>query len=401
MKILATSYGGSHIKTIGPLLSELVDRGHDCIYMPQTVASISASLNVKCISFMDYANKNDPDVLKYGEKLALNHHNPRVMTYEASVVYLGTLFTELVSQVGEVLAWSKYNQIGLRACNPVGYMQNLLSLVSPDFVVASNAPRMERALLNAAVVKDIPNICVVDFQGLRALDWLKSPLSCDSIAVNSKLTVDKLIESGRDSGSIYLTGSPLFESVNKTAVIECAAKWRAKNKLENQVTVLFAEQPDFKYPELPKKIRKKLAEICFKKNFKLITRFHPSQPSDRAAEYPGEIISPSLQMVEEVVNACDVCVTMTSTVGWMSLMANKPTIIINVSSTSSFLKIEQSDGALQINSLDELENGLNMILTESFMSIMLERRRKNIPKFDSPTMKIADLNEKIFSDINV
>lgn len=51
MKILATSYGGSHIKTIEPILIELSMRGHECIYMPQTVASIKPSLGMKVFHF--------------------------------------------------------------------------------------------------------------------------------------------------------------------------------------------------------------------------------------------------------------------------------------------------------------------------------------------------------------
>jgi hypothetical protein len=394
MKILTTSYGGSHVKTIEPILEELVVRGHECLYMPQTVASINPSLKVKRISFLDYANIKDPQVLDYGKKLVVTHHNSYVMDYEASIIYLETIFKELVSQIGENLAWEKYNEIGLRACNPVNYMQNVIKIECPDFVFASNAPRMERAFLNAAVAMGIPNICVIDFQGLREIDWLKSSLSCDSIAVGSLVTVDRLIENGGNPNSIYLTGSPLFEEINNSKLIQSALKWRYQNKIEQCKVVLFIEQPDFKFPNLPNKIRAKISEIFLKNNYKFVTRFHPSRSREDLAEYPEEKLSPPSQMVEEIVHACDVCVMMTSTVGWMALMANKPLVVVNVSSTSQYLNIGEGDGALQISSIDELENGINLVLTQNPISKKLSENRLHLPKFDNSIKKIADLIEE-------
>jgi hypothetical protein len=400
MKILATSYGGSHIKTIEPILIELSIRGHECIYMPQTVASIKPHLGIKNIAFLDYSNNTDYEILKYGKKLAIKHHNPRVMSYEESVVYLGTIFKELVSQIGEDLAWQNYNEIGLRACNPVRFMLNLLDIECPDFVIATNAPRMERALLNAAVIKRIPNICVVDFQGLRAIDWLKSPEYCDHIAVGAQVTIDKLIENGRSPKSIHLTGSPLFGNINKPEIIKFAKNWKIENNLTNQILILFIEQPDFKYPNLPAEIRIRLNEICKKNNYKMITRFHPSLKQEIKPKYLGEVISPASEMVEMVVNACDVCVTMTSTVGWMALMANKPLININLSSTSCYMSIKEDDGAMQVNSLENLQDALRLVLSDDPVSTKLEKNRKNIQKFDDSAIKIADLVEDIYSDKN-
>lgn len=398
MKILATSYGGSHNKTIQPILTELHTRGHQCTYMPQTVSSLtSPTVGIRRISFLDYANTNDEEILKYGEKLAIKHHNPQVMTYIESIIYLGTIFKELVIQVGENLAWQYYNKYGLRVCNPIQYMLDLISVERPDFVVATNAPRMERALLNAAVIKRIPNICVVDFQGLRELDWLKSPSSCDNISVGAQVTIDKLIENGRNPKSIYLTGSPLFENINRQEIVADAAKWRIEKKLEKETLILFIEQPDFEYPSLSEEIRAKLNEICEKNKYKIITRFHPSQKREIGIKYNSEIVSLDSEMVEVVVHACDVCVTMTSTVGWMALMANKPLININLSSTSRYMSISEDDGALQLSSLQALENALGLVLSENPVSVKLAKNRMKIQRFEDASKKIVDLIEKIYT----
>lgn len=392
MRVLATSYGGSHIKTLEPILNELIIRGHECVYMPQTAAIISIQTKIKTISFMDYVDKKDNLIIEYGKKLAEKHHNSRVMEYDRSVLYLGTLFKELVDQSGEEIAWKKYNKYGLRVCNPIKYMLNVIGQEKPDFVIATNAPRMERALLNAAVLNKIKNICVVDFQGLRSIDWLASSKSCDAIAVNAQITIDKLIEKGRKSSDIYLTGSPLFENINKN--IESAKKWRTENKLDDKKIIFFADQPDYKLIDLPLKIRIKLHEICQKNNLVLITRFHPSLKRNEK-KFPNELISKNSQPVEEIVNACDLCITMTSTVGWMAILANKPTVIVNMSSTSSFLKITDKEGASVVNSIEEIEGSILTLLNENLISKELTKKRMMVQKYENSTKVIVDVIDKM------
>lgn len=88
--------------------------------------------------------------------------------------------------------------------------------------------------------------------------------------------------------------------------------------------------------------------------------------------------------------------TMTSTVGWMALLANKPLLILNISSTSDWVNISKRDGALLINSLDKLEEGLKLMLNDSPLSKVLRKNRMYLPRFDNPTKSIVNIIEKMY-----
>lgn len=102
MKIFATSYGGSHIKTIKPVIEELAKRGHSCIYMPQTVVTKDEFDGISIVSCHDYIDYTNPEIMKYGKILAEKHHTDGVMEYHKSVAYLGQLFYDNYLEWGRI-----------------------------------------------------------------------------------------------------------------------------------------------------------------------------------------------------------------------------------------------------------------------------------------------------------
>jgi predicted glycosyltransferase len=395
MKIFATSYGGSHVKTIKPVIKELAKRGHACIYMPQTIVNKDEFDDVSVVSCQDFIDSDNEKIKQYGEILAQKHHSDHVMQYHESVSYLGQLFYDNYLAYGEEKSWEIYHKHGLAGFNPVAYMKKVLMHFSPDFVIATNAPRMERAALHVATMLNIKNLCIVDFQGLREIEWLKDVRYCSALAVNSSAVCKKLIDAGRSPSSIYITGSPLFEKISLMSQEQIKNYNKDFAFVENRKPIIFfAEQQVSVYRDLSISIKHKLYEACQKYGWILKIRRHPNTISEVGEHIPeGVIISCGKTAVEDDVLSCDVCVTITSTVGWMALVAGKPLLVVPHSSESKNYDVGERDGAFVMNSIDEIEGCLLKIINGTGGSKTFINKSEFIERHPFASKNIASLIE--------
>lgn len=299
--------------------------------------------------------------------------------------------------MGEDKTWEVYNKYGLRGLNPVGYMKKVIMHLSPDFVIATNAPRMERAALHAATLLNIKNICIVDFQGLREIDWLKDARCCSSVAVNSIGVYEKLIEAGRDQSSVYITGSPLFEKVSIMFEESLDNNRGGAKIIENSRPVIFfAEQQVSVYKDLSAEMRNKLYATCQKHGWILKIRPHPNTIHKyEETIVDGLIISGQQTAVEDDVLSCDVCVTITSTVGWMALMANKPLLVVTHPTESKYYDVGVKNGAFVLDSIDEMESCLLNIINGRNESKSFMNKMGFADRYPFATRNIVDLIENL------
>lgn len=384
---------------IVPLIKELIKRGHSCQFLALTTAAEVASRSgIPHKRPIDYVDLNDPVVSKWGARLAQIHHTDgKGITCEESIAYLGVSFRDLASDIGEEAAWQRYEKQGLNAFTPVYFMRDVLLQEKPDVVVATTSPRMEKAALRAAYQLNIPSLCMVELFGLMEESWLSRPDNGHVLAVSRSEVADRLAAAGRERRDIFLTGSPMFDQLADPTLPEFGKIWRRDHRVaDHEKLVFWAEQPEPLDPELPRRVRAKLADVCRANNWRLVVRLHPSSTDASKEKIPdGCLQSYAHEPLVHLIHACDVAVTLTSTVGWEALLSGKPLLVLNISPFSHTVTFGDDDGALALPSLDDAERGLHTLLDGGAEAQQLAVLRGKLPPPGGATKRICDLLENV------
>lgn len=397
MRIFLVSYGGGHVTAILPVIRELTARGHDCRYLALTTAGeIARRSEIPHSRVIDHVNLDEPGLRGWGERLAEHHHTDgKGITHAESIAYLGVSFRDLAADLGEDEAWSRYERFGLNAFTPVYFMHEILDRLDCDLVVATTSPRMEKAALRAAYQKGIPSLCMVELFGLLEEPWLSRPDNGDVLAVSRRDVIDRLVAAGRQRSDVFLTGSPMFDLLADPELPDAGRRWRRDRGVCDQERLVFwAEQPEPPSPELPRQIRVHLAEICRRRGWRLAVRLHPSSTDPLRETMPeGVLQSHADEPLSHLINACDVAVTLTSTVGWEVLLTQKPLLVLRISAYSEFVSFGCNDGALAMDRLEDAEAGLESLLSDSAAARDLASLRNTLPRPGGATQRVCDLIE--------
>lgn len=399
MKVFLTCYGGAHVAAILPLYRVLVARGHECHLLALTTAGdIALRAGIPHSRPIDFVDVSDPDIRRFGERLVQRHHTDgKGLTRDESTAYLGASFLELAEDLGEDAAWRRYEKLGLNAFSPVRVMRRILSALTPDVVVATTSPRMEKATLRAAFQLDIPSLCMIELFGLLEEPWLSRPDNGHVLAVSRHDVVRRMIAAGRERADIHVTGSPMFDPLADVSLREAGRAWRrARHVGDDERLVFWAEQPEPGDPDLPRRVRAHLSEVCRRNGWRLVVRLHPSSTDHAAESLPDDCIhSLPDEALSHVIHACDIGVTLTSTVGWELLLCDKPVLVIRISAYRDAVTYGEQDGALAVETLDEAEAGLMGLLNGGACAEDLKRLRARLPRPGGAAERISDLLEDI------
>jgi len=397
MKVFLTSYGGAHAVAVLPVWHELKRRGHDPFFFALTTAKAMAERSgVQCATPADYVDLSDAQIRGWGEKLADRHHTAgKGISRDESIAYLGVSFRDLARDIGEEAAWERYHRDGLWCFTPVYFLEDVLRRERPDVVVATTSPRMERAALRAAYRLGIPSLCMVELFGIQEEPWISRPDNGDFAAISRQRTGDNLAAAGRDRATIVLTGSPMFDQLADPTLTAAGRRWRQERGVGiDDRLVFWAEQPEPTQPDLPRRVRTHLSQVCRQRGWRLVVRLHPSS-TDAGKEIiePDMLVSRPEEALTHVIHAADVAVTLTSTVGMEVLLSDKPLLVPQLSPNTSLAPYAASDGALTVATIEEIEPGLEILLTDNVQSVRLAKLRRMLPPAGGATGRVCDLIE--------
>lgn len=398
MKVFLVFYGGGHVTAAIPLIQLLQKRGHEVVPLALTTASaVLSRLGIAHRTVRDYVDPADIRIAHYGSKLAERHHTEgKGIPLEESIAYLGASMRDLVDEIGEVEAWAEYAERGLNAFCPVATASNILQAERPDWVLATASPRMEAAVLRAAHRLGIPSICVIDLFAILELPWLRRLDNGHLLTVYSQSVVDRLVNVGRARERIFVTGNPAFDALNDAGLRRLGAEWRQQHNVgDHEKLILWAEQPEPSNPDLPRRVRAFLAEICAKRaNWRLVVRLHPSSTDPRGEVIPpGALHSPAEDALPVVAAAADAVVTLTSTVAMEMLLTGKPAIVLRISQYDDLVSYTDADGALVLDDLQQVSQGLEQVLTDTPLAQKLAAARKTLPSPGDAAKRVCDLLE--------
>lgn len=398
MKVFMAFYAGGHVTAAIPMIKELQSRGHKVVPLALTAsAAVMTRHGMAHKTILDYVDPKHPSIARYGGMLVGRHHTEgKGISAATSIAYLGASLGDLVDEVGETEALARYEARGLNAFMPMRTARSIIKHEAPDAVIATASPRMEAALLRAAVELNVFSVGVVDLFAIMELPWLREANHGHMLTVYSERAKRRLVDAGRSASDVAVVGNPAFDSLADPFLTKKAKQWReAKSLASDKPIVLWAEQPEPENPCLPRDIRARLADICRENGWTLVVRLHPASIDPRGELIPeGALQSHGNEDLPVVAQACDVIVTMTSTVAMESLLLNKPVIVIKGSQYDHLVDYSADDGALVVHDHAGLAASIRLLLEHGPQAQGLGEARMRLPAVGLASVRVADLVER-------
>lgn len=244
-KLLFVTYGSGHVRMVLPLALAVRAAG---LAEPVVLALTTAAVPVRqsglpMLQFKDFLREDDEVSRGHGERLLAALPTPAIDPAE-SLAYLGLCYAELEAQVGAEQARLRYARDGRQAFLPVQTLMRMLRSVNPDLVLATNAPRAERAAIMAARQLGLPAVCVVDLFGIDEIGWLGAPDYADQVCVLNASVKQFLLSHGRSESQVSVTGNSAFDTLLLAQHRHKAAQWRQERGWQSHFVVLWPTQTE-------------------------------------------------------------------------------------------------------------------------------------------------------------
>jgi CDP-glycerol glycerophosphotransferase (TagB/SpsB family) len=216
------------------------------------------------------------------------------------------------------------------------------------------------------------------------------------LTVYSERIAQRLAEAGRDPRQIFVTGNPAFDPLASPHHVAAGPRLRAEKGIAaGEKLILWAEQPEPDNPDLPRAIRRQLAELCAARpGWRLIVRLHPSSTDPRGETIPaGALCSPATESLPALLYAVDAVVTLTSTVAMEGLLADKPVLVARLSQYSHLVDYSLADGAAVVDRAVDIPSALEQILGDTPEAAQLAQNRRRLPRAGSAAARVCDVVE--------
>lgn len=369
-KIILLSYGGGHVNMLLPVIRSLQTQGHQLIVFGLTTAgAVLTKQGIPFKGFKDLLPLSDQadEAVRVGKQLAGEADPNAAVPYEESVAYMGLSYLDMEEQLGKAQAEEVFANRGRQAFYPLPLMKKLLSHEQPDLVLATNSPRAERALIEAAGELSIPAVCLVDLFATQGVAWLGQPTYADQVCVLSEDVKQTLVDAGRTADSVVVTGNPAFDFLVdvKQAVAE-RRKAKQRDPQRYTTTVLWASQPEPKtHPftgqagdeRLPRQVEAQLLLLAEQyPDWQWVFRPHPSEVV-AFTQLPTNVrISDRSESLHDLLKMVDLVITMTSTVGLEAVLVDLPLVTVDLSvfsADSPYTRLGYSVGVTQLEHLEQ------------------------------------------------
>ena len=406
-KILFVSYGGGHVNALLPIYRKLiVDKQYNCSYLALTTAYRRVKeTGLPCIGFKDLTDTQS-SVLDLGKMLVDKEQQSASITHEESIAYMGLSYRDLVDNLGEQEAKKIYEKHGRQAFYPLHTIKKYLSKEMPDLIIATSAPRAERAAIDAASILGIPAICIVDLFAFNEILWVGSHGFANKICVISDDVKNRIIAAGRSSDEVIVTGNPAFDELLEGQDSHQREKIRnSKGWRKNEKIVLFAssvEPEEHPYSNrkgdvlLPIKVEKELNDIAAKKpNIKVVIRPHPNDFRPPLISSERVEISNEEDNINDLLNAVDCVVVFSSTVGVQAAILKKTVISIDLSISSDYVPYSKMGVSTGINDLNQLGGVIMENLNKSVCNSPIKAKSsatENVIKVIEDVIRSKDIN---------
>jgi len=338
---LFVCYGGGHVASCLPVAELLKQHGWGVQFFALTTAGkYLEDRGWAYLSFRDFVTPADSHALELGKNL-LNGKTTSTIPANESIAYLGINYHELIQAHGQDGADALYQKIGRQAFLPVNFLRRVINQISPDVIYTTCSPRSEQAAIIAGIELSIPTVCLLDLPDLVMAKRTAGIKGISKIFAFNQSCASLLLEHGAEKSAIQITGNPAFDSLSSADAQAHAKQIRSQLlALGKTRLVVWASQIEPTLhpssgtvgdPKLPAKIELRLRDwVKGRTDTALFIRHHPNESTSFE---PGTNVfhSKSTDSLAALLNACDLVVTMTSTVALEAKAIGKSVVTVDLS----------------------------------------------------------------------
>lgn len=370
-RVLFVAYGSGHIKMLIPVAQALRASGlaQPLVLALTTAAPLARAAGLEVVQFKDFVQTGDEATLARGHELVAALDGSVADPIE-SAAYLGLSYAELETEAGTAAAEAAYRQRGRHAFLPVRTLTRILQAVQPDVVVATNSPRAERAAILAAGHLGIPALCVVDLFAIDEVQWIGKAGYARRVCVLNAAVRDFLIAAGRQPDEVVVTGNPGFDDLNTPQAMAAGQHMRQQQGWSAQRVLLWPTQVEPAAhpfdgrpgdPALPDRALQQLVQwVLARDNTVLCIRSRAGETPPAVPPHKRIVLTGQDWALPALLHACDLVVTLTSTVGLEGHLAGCRLIQITGSvfdDAMPLLRYGMADAAVPVHALpDALEH---------------------------------------------
>lgn len=373
--VLFVTYGNGHIVKVAPVVKALTAAGVRCVVLALTLGYAQAQkLGVSPLGYKDFMHLVDATrALAYGRALWPENQHPAVDELE-SCCYLGVNYLEWVETYGETQAAERYAKGGRRSFLPIRFMGKIIDFLKPSVVISTSSPRSEQAAIEAAVLRGVPTLTMLDVFANPHDTFLHHKVYADRITAPSKLAAAQLRGAGIDANRIRVTGCPAYDALLEPAHKTEGLALRRRFGWDGLKVLLWAGSLEPIGPEIEAQYRGtglcELVEqrlrkwVALRPNVALIIRYHPNHYHLFRDQSPQErvyVSKPTADPLYPQLHAADTVLVQTSTVGYEAALMGKRLLNLAFSPTVITTEYDFSKLGLAeaVHSLDELSDVLD------------------------------------------
>ena len=325
-RVLFVAYGSGHIKMLIPVAQALQasGRAHPVVLALTTAAPVARAAGLDVVQFKDFVQPGDEAALARGRQL-VQDLGGAVGDPDESAAYLGLSYADLEADLGTTAAEAEYRRRGRQAFLPVRTLTRILQALRPDVVVATNAPRGERAAIVAAGRLGLPALCVVDLFAIDEVQWIGQAGYADRVCVLNAAVREFLIAAGRQPEEVVETGNPGFDALNAPEAVAAGQQLRQQRGWGDRRVLLWPTQFEPTVhpfdgrpgdPTLPGRALQQLVQWTLARDDAVLCirpragETPPDVPAHERIVLTGQDLA-----LPALLHACDLVVTLTSTVG--------------------------------------------------------------------------------------
>ncbi|MCX6707907.1 MAG: UDP-N-acetylglucosamine 2-epimerase [Candidatus Woesearchaeota archaeon] len=322
-----------------------------------------------------YARLLSKDVMKQWKKFDDRGKNE---AFRKSLVYEGVNIYDYVKPLLDFV-------FRKRICSAIRYIETAIDMLDKEkprlLLVADETALFGRCLISAAKTKGIPVIAVQhgyitpnSFEYMHAKGEISRDLSiekpfcpvADRIVVYGPYTKDILVRSGNyPEHSVVVTGQPRYDCLANKKAFSREKVFDDFGLDKKKKLILWTTQ------DIPGQIEIVFNAVKNIKNAQLLVKVHPREVAGadlyhkKAKESGMKIWAVKEANALELINACDVMITMHSTTGLEAIMMNKPVVVLNMSGKPDIVPYAQEGAAIGVYKADHLEPAIRNALFDS------------------------------------
>jgi hypothetical protein len=338
--ILAVAYGGGHIAMMLPVLRALRERRPDLnitLLALTTAARVAREVGETPLGYADLLHLLSPgeqaQALALGRALQPGNAHPDIPETETAA-YLGINAWDLQQQLGVCAADALLAAKGRQGFHPLYFFRRIVAHLQPDLVLATNSPRSEQAVVDAATEAGIPSLALLDLFALPGDAFAARKRYPSRVCVLSEAVRDNLIRAGWPPERIAITGNPAFDALGAQQTRARGLALRAELGAPQRTLILLALQPEpATHPASPGHqgdplLPERVLQACIDSvrphpDWTLVVRPHPSQTLPALPDDPQLRVSTASEPLHPLLHAVDAVITGTSTVALEAHLAGR------------------------------------------------------------------------------